>query len=317
MPKPLQRLLQLMMLVALPILLASDLGSTATRAADGPRVALTFDDLPAHGPIPAGSSRVAIASSIIDTLHKYHAPSVYGFVNAKDLEQHPDDAEVLKRWRDGGFPLGNHAYSHMDLHANTAEAFEQDVLANEATLMKFMPGEDWHWLRYPYLREGDTPEKYRAIRAFLAEHTYRVAQVTLSFDDYAYNEPYARCLDKQDTKGIAWLQESYLARAAESLTRGQEASKALFQRDIPHVMLLHIGGFETVMLPKLLDLLKQRRFTLITLPEASKDPAYATEPALQANFNGTFFGQLQRAKQMPATPSAFPDIFEKLGAICK
>jgi peptidoglycan/xylan/chitin deacetylase (PgdA/CDA1 family) len=313
MPQPAQRLLQLMMLVTIPILLVTAL----PRAADGPRVALTFDDLPAHGPIPAGSSRVAIAASIIETLRTYHAPSVYGFVNAKDLEQHPDDAEVLKRWRDAGFPLGNHAYSHMDLQANSAEAFEQDVLANEATLAKFMTGEDWHWLRFPYLREGDTPEKYRAVRAFLAEHHYRVAQVTLSFDDYAYNEPYARCLDKQDAKGIEWLKSSYLARASESLERGQEAAKGLFGHDIPHVMLLHIGGFETVMLPQLLDLLQQRGFTLITLPEASQDPAYATDPALQGNWNGTFFGQLQRAKQMPPTPSAFPDTFEKLGALCR
>ena len=313
MPQRALRLLQLMVLMAQPILLSTP----STRAADGPRVALTFDDLPAHGPIPAGSSRVAIATSIIDTLHRYHAPSVYGFVNAKDLEQHPDDAEVLTRWRDAGFPLGNHAYSHMDLQANSAEAFEQDVLANEATLTKFMAGEDWHWLRFPYLREGDTPEKYRAVRAFLAEHKYRVAQVTLSFDDYAYNEPYARCLDKQDTKGIEWLKTSYLERAGESVSRGQEASRALFQRDIPHVMLLHIGGFETVMLPQLLDLLKARGFTLITLPEASQDQAYATDPALPGNWNGTFFGQLQRARQMPTTPSAFPDALTKLNALCR
>jgi peptidoglycan/xylan/chitin deacetylase (PgdA/CDA1 family) len=309
-----RQLLPLMMLVALPILLAT---SAPRVTADGPRVALTFDDLPAHGPIPAGSSRAAIATSIIETLRSHHTPAVYGFINAKDLEQHPDDAEVLKLWREGGFPLGNHAYSHMDLQANTAEAFEQDVLANEATLTKYMAGEDWHWLRFPYLREGDTPEKYRAVRAFLADHRYRVAQVTLSFDDYAYNEPYARCLAKQDTKGIDWLKDSYLARADESLARGQAAAKALFQRDIPHVMLLHIGGFETVMLPRLLDLLQQRGFTLITLPEASQDPAYATDPALTGNWNGTFLGQLQRARQMPPTPSAFPDIFDKLGALCR
>ncbi len=313
MPRFDQRLLQLMVLVALPILLAS----TFSRAADGPRVALTFDDLPAHGPIPAGSSRVAIATSVIETLHKYHAPPVYGFVNARDLEQHPEDAEVLKRWRDAGFPLGNHTYSHMDLAANSAEALEQDVLANEATLTKFMAGEDWHWLRFPYLREGDTPEKYRAVRAFLAEHRYRVAQVTLSFDDYAYNEPYARCLDQQDTKAIEWLKTSYLERAEESLTRGQETAKALFQHDIPHVMLLHIGGFETVMLPHLLDLLQLRNFTLITLPEASQDPAYATDPALPGNWNGTFPGQWQRARQIPPTPSAFPDALAKLNTLCR
>jgi peptidoglycan/xylan/chitin deacetylase (PgdA/CDA1 family) len=283
-------------------------------------VALTFDDLPAHGPIPAGSSRVDIAQRIIEQLRAYQAPPIYGFVNAKDLTEHPEDAQVLRVWRDAGFPLGNHAFSHMDLHANSAEAFEQDVLANEATLRTYMEGQDWHWLRFPYLREGDTPEKYHAVRAFLAAHGYHVAQVTLSFDDYAYNEPYARCLAKQDTKAIAWLEESFLTRAGESLTRGQEASRTLFQRDIPHVMLLHIGGFETVMLAQLLHLLQARGFVLTTLPAAARDPAYAEDPKLPANWNGTFLQQLLRARQPPPAapaPPAGSGIFEKLATLCR
>jgi peptidoglycan/xylan/chitin deacetylase (PgdA/CDA1 family) len=317
MSSPRNALLPLILLAVLPILLAPA-GQAATPVARSvARVALTFDDLPAHGPIPAGSSRIDIATRIIAALRAHKAPAVYGFVNARDLEPHPDDAAVLQAWRDAGMPLGNHAYSHMDLHANTAAAWEQDVLANEATLTRYMPGQDWHWLRYPYLREGDTPEKYRAVRRFLNEHHYRVAQVTLSFNDYAYNEPYARCLEKQDTKGIAWLQESYLARAAESLTQGQALSQTLFERDIPHVMLLHIGGFETVMLPRLLDLLQQRGFSLITLPDASQDDAYKSEPELTGNWNGTLLEQLARARKVTTTPSAYPDTFQKLEALCR
>jgi len=306
------------LLAATTTTLASQTPAPAKPAADTTaRVALTFDDLPAHGPIPAGSSRVEIARRILDALHAHQAPPIYGFVNAKDLDQHPEDNEVLTLWRAAGYPLGNHAFSHMDLHANTAEAFEQDLLTNEPTLERLMAGQDWHWLRFPYLREGDTPEKYHAVRSFLTAHKYRIAQVTLSFDDYAYNEPYARCLAKQDTAGIEWLQASYLTRADESLRRGQDLARTLFQHEIPHVMLLHIGGFETIMLPKLLDLLKQRGFTLITLPEASSDPAYAADPDVPGNWSGTFLGQLARARKLPPVPSSTPDIFEKLGALCK
>lgn len=322
-------------LLMLGVMMTSPLAQQAPNQQSAPsqqkaEVALTFDDLPAHGPIPTGSSRVDIAQRIIETLRGHQAPPIYGFINAKDLTGHPEDAQVLRLWRDAGFPLGNHAFSHMDLHANSTEAFEQDVLANEATLKTYMEGQDWHWLRFPYLREGDTAEKYHAVRAFLAAHGYRVAQVTLSFDDYAYNEPYARCLARQDTPGIAWLKESYLTRARESLGRGQEASRTLFQRDIPHVMLLHIGGFETVMLPHLLDLLHERGFTLTTLPAAARDPAYAEDPKLPANWNGTFLQQLLRARQPPppaspppaaapaaAAPPPGAEVFEKLAALCR
>jgi peptidoglycan-N-acetylglucosamine deacetylase len=221
---------------------------------------------------------------------------------------------VLKLWRAAGYPLGNHAFSHMDLHANSADAFVQDVAANEPILGKLMANADWHWFRYPYLREGDTPDKYKAVRTFLDQQKYRVAQVTISFDDYAYNDPYARCLAKNDTNGIAWLEKSYLARADESLTKGQAAARTLFGRDIKHIMLLHIGGFETVMLPRLLELLKERGFALTTLEDASSDEAYRTEPAGES-WNGTFLEQLLKARGGPRPPA--DNFMREVAAVCK
>jgi peptidoglycan-N-acetylglucosamine deacetylase len=285
------------------------------------RVALTFDDLPSHGPLPQGMTRVDVAKSIIETLRKHNAPPTYGFINAKKVDDRPADAEVLRLWRAAGFPLGNHAFSHMDLHANTAEAFEADVLANEPALRLLMGDRNWHWFRYPYLREGDTPEKYRTVRALLSKHGYRVAQVTLDFNDYAYNDPYARCLARNDADAIAWLMQSYLDRASQSLTRGQDAARAIFGRDINHVMLLHIGGFETVMLPRLLELLQEREFVLTTLEDAQADSAYETVPDRQGNWNGTLLHQLRSnppaAPQASEQPPASENVFAKLGALCR
>ena len=278
-------------------------------------VALTFDDLPSHGPLPPGVTRVEIAKSIIDSLRRHQAPPVYGFINAKAVADKPEDLDVLKEWRAAGLPLANHAYSHMDLHANTPQAFEQDVLGNESTLQSLMGDQDWHWFRYPYLREGDTAEKHQSVLAFLEDRHYKVAQVTLSFDDYAYNDPYARCATKDDTAAVEWLRQSFLNRASESLTRGQEAARLLFGRDIKHVMLLHIGAFQTVMLSPLLDLLKQRGFTLVTLGEAQSDAAYAVAPELTADWNGTLLDQLMRARQLRLPPGE--NVFEKLSALCR
>jgi len=287
-------------------------------------VALTFDDLPVHGLLPQGLTRVDVAKSIIRALQDAHAPPIYGFVNAKRIDEDPSSAQVLQLWHDAGFPLGNHTFSHMDLHTNSVDAFEHDILINEPTLRSYMGDRDsgidikndWHWLRYPFLREGDTPEKYRSVHTFLKERGYKVAEVTLSFADYNYNDPYARCLAKNDPQAIEWLQQSYLIAATEDLVRGQEMSKQIFGHDIKHVMLLHIGGFETVMLPRLLDLLKQRGFKLITLPEAESDPAYAAEPDLQSNWSGTFLQQMMIAKHIPELPPA-EDSSAKLDGLCR
>lgn len=279
-------------------------------------VALTFDDLPVHGPLPVGMTRLEIASSVIRSLQAAHAPPSYGFVNAKSLEQEPSSVAVLEAWRAAQFPLGNHTFSHMDLSTNSAEGFEQDLIADESILKKYMGSEDWHWLRFPFLDEGDGLAKHRALQAFLEEHGYRVAEVTLSFGDYAYSVPYARCLAKSDQQGLAQLKQSYLDAAAQSLEQGRALSVELFGRDIKHVMLLHIGSIEAVMLPQLLELLKQRGFTLVTLAQAESDPAYSMHPDPPDHWNGTFLEQMMRARHL-AMPKDSTDWLSKLDAVCR
>lgn len=280
------------------------------------KVALTFDDLPSHGPLPQGLSRVDIINSIIAALHAAHAPQVYGFINAKRLQDEPGTGQILQLWRDAGFPLGNHTFSHMDLDTNSLEAFERDILANEATLQKYGTGEDWHWFRFPYLHEGDTAEKHQGIEAFLKEHGYKVAEVTLSFNDYAYNEPYARCLAKHDAPAIEQLKQSYLDGAAESLVLGRKISDQLYHRDTKYIMLLHVGGFQTVMLPKLLDLLKQQNFQLITLPEAAADPIYNEDPALAGHWDNLFSQQVLRTRHI-SLPDQSGNVLAKMNDVCR
>lgn len=279
-------------------------------------VALTFDDLPVHGPLPVGMTRLEIASSVIRSLQAAHAPPSYGFVNAKGLEQEPSSVAVLEAWRAAQFPLGNHTFSHMDLSTNSTEGFEQDLIADESILKKYMGSEDWHWLRFPFLDEGDGLAKHRALQAFLEEHGYRVAEVTLSFGDYAYSVPYARCLAKSDQQGLGQLKQSYLDAAAKSLEQGRALSVELFGRDIKHVMLLHIGSIEAVMLPQLLELLKQRGFTLVTLAQAESDPAYSMHPDPPDHWNGTFLEQMMRARHL-AMPKDSTDWLSKLDAVCR
>lgn len=282
-----------------------------------PEVALTFDDLPVHGPLPNGMTRVDIAKSIISALQSAHAPSVYGFVNAKGLQIEPASADVLPMWRAAGFLLANHTFSHMDLNTNSVADFEQDILANEATLTELMKGQDWHWLRYPFLREGDTPEKHRAVSNFLHEGGYKVAQVTVSFGDYAYNAPYARCLAKNDQQSIEQLKKSYMEGAAESLEHSELLARTVFGRNIKQVMLLHIGSFETIMLPHLLDLLKERGYRLVTVPEAESDPAYSMNPNLPGNWDGWFLDQLVRARHLSVPPDSANARLADLDSVCR
>jgi homoserine O-acetyltransferase len=287
----------------------------AGAAAAGGRIALTFDDLPVHGPLPPGKTRIDVFESILLALRKAQAPPTYGFVNANALEDGGDNARALELWRAAGHPLANHTFSHIDLHRSSPEAFLADVAANERVLAAKMEKQDWKWLRYPYLREGDTLEKRRAVRAALERRGYRVAQVTVSFDDYAYNAPYARCLARQDEQAIEWLKQSYLSRASESLAAAQADARRIYGRDIDHVMLLHVGGFQMPMLPKLLELLRERGLTLTTLEQAQREPAYAIDPDLAMRGGATLLDQMRIAKSIEASPRGEPP-FARLAALC-
>jgi peptidoglycan/xylan/chitin deacetylase (PgdA/CDA1 family) len=280
------------------------------------QVAITVDDLPSHGILPPGMTRTDVAKSILKTLKDARAPKVYGFVNARKLEQHPEDIEVLKLWRSAGYPLGNHTFAHLSLNASTVDEFDQNVSADEPILNSLMGRQDWHWFRYPYLWEGDTLEKRRAVRQYLQDHKYHIAQVTLDFEDYLWNAPYARCAEKNDAASIEWLKSSYMATAAEYIALGQSAAKLLYGRDIKHVLLLHIGGFETIMLPQLLNSLKRQGFTFITLREAEKDPVYKSDPNLAMKDGGTLLDQMLEAKHLDLPPHAEKP-YDQLNAVCR
>jgi peptidoglycan-N-acetylglucosamine deacetylase len=286
----------------------------ASSAGPRGRVALTFDDLPAHAALPPGMSRADVARSVLGALEAHHTPPTYGFVNAKALEEDPATAEVLRLWRAAGHPLANHTFSHMDLDTNTVASFEKDLLADEPTLRKYMDGGDWHWLRYPYLHEGDTLEKRDAVRRLLRDHGYRIAQVTISFDDYAYNDPYARCAGKGDRAAIDWMKDSYVRRAGDSITAARESARRVYGHDIPHVMLLHIGAFETVMLEKLLEIVHDHGLDPVTLDEAESDPAYAVDPGQTSG--GTLLDQMMAMKGI-ARPASTDDTLKRLDGLCR
>src|ERR1700756_1269995 len=88
------------------------------------KAAITFDDLPLNGDLPPGVTRVQIARDTIALMKARHLPSAYGFINAEKLEGNSDAAEALTVWA-AAEPMGNHTYSHPDLNANPAEAFER------------------------------------------------------------------------------------------------------------------------------------------------------------------------------------------------
>ncbi len=278
-------------------------------------MAITFDDLPAHGPLPEGVTRLDVVASILGTLASEHMPPVYGFVNGGRGTDEPLSPAVLRAWRDAGQPLGNHTWSHGDLGNETIRQFERDVRRNEPLLEGLMGAQDWHWLRYPYLHEGDTPAKRRAVRAWLAGRGYRIAQTSMDFEDYLWNAPYARCMARHDEAALQVLHDTYLATAALYYDVFREAARRAYGRDLKYVLLMHVGAFDARMLPELIALYRSKGVTFTSMPDALSDPAYRDDPDIGEPHGGTHLELVLESRHI-----AFPENdkpYARLAALCQ
>ena len=250
----------------------------------GPQLAITMDDLPVHGVLPPGESRLSVARRILTAFKAAGVPEVYGFINGYQVEREPGSEAALAAWTAAGYPLGNHTWSHRNLNQASAQEFESEIVRNEESLRRFGSGELRRWLRYPYLVEGSDSAKRDSVRAALARRGYRIAAVTMDFSDWQWNDAFVRCLAPGRQSELAALEKAYLDNVREAATRSRSLSRALYGRDVPYVLLTHIGEMEARMMPGVLDVYREMGFRYTTLEAAQRDSIYRrdVDPSLPA-----------------------------------
>jgi len=277
-------------------------------------IAITFDDLPAHSALSPGETREDIAQRIVSTIKAKSLPPVYGFVNGQKVERDPGTENVLEIWRAAKLPLGNHTWAHTNYDHESIDEFQRDVKRNEPLLKWLMGSGDWHWLRYPNTAEGRVPEHRDAARAFLAEEGYRIAAVTMNFSDWAYNEPYARCKPKGDSSAVSRLENDYLEGARKSAEYARTVSTDVLGREIPFVLLMHIGTIDAQMLPRLIDLYRGMGFRFVTLQKAERDSFYANDLNPRKAATPDTLEQAAQFRHISIPPR--PPVPNDLGTIC-
>jgi peptidoglycan/xylan/chitin deacetylase (PgdA/CDA1 family) len=201
--------------------------------------------------------------------------------------------ELIRRWRNDGFRLSNHSLSHPNLNATAADLFLANVDQADAFLREHF-GADCgrEFFRYPYLCEGDSPEKHAHVRAALGERGLRIARVTVNFGDWIWNNVYTDQVEAGQTGSLALLRNTYLHYAVERLILAHDSSERLFGRQIPHVLLAHAGVFNALMMPELLHLYQELGVEFISLDEALRDRAYTEAPAEFLPSRYTYLHQL-------------------------
>ena len=89
----------------------------------------------------------------------------------------PQGKKHVLTWSRAGHLLGNHSYSHWYFPRSDFETFSADVLRGQKVIEEFPQFRKL--FRFPYLKEGATPEQRDRMRSFLESQGYRNGYVTI------------------------------------------------------------------------------------------------------------------------------------------
>lgn len=214
---------------------------------------------------------------LINTLTQNRIPALGLVVESRWCEEKkPAVVDLLKMWLDAGLELGNHSYSHFDLNTTPLNTYQADVIRGEATVQKLLKerGLKLKYFRHPYLHAGKDIEIKRAFERFLVERGYQLAPVTIDNQEWVFAEVYARALRKHDIRTMQRVGSAYISYMEELFDFFERLSVEVLGYEIRQVLLLHDNPLNADYLDELVQMMKKRGYSFITLEKALEDSAY-------------------------------------------
>ena len=243
-------------------------------------VAVTFDDLPLSRMNPKTMREVT--AKLVAQIAAHKIPAI-GFVNESKLYERDrlDSARValLQMWLDAGLELGNHSYSHPDLHRLATESYKADVLQGEQITAQLLArqGRKPRYFRHPFLHTGTSLSVKKEIETFLAEHGYTVAPVSVDNSEWIFAHAYVLAAEKNDANLRARVGAAYVPYMEEKFVYYEKLARELFGDEIKQTLLLHANALNADYLDELAAMLARRGYAFIALEAALRDPAYDSE----------------------------------------
>ncbi|WP_058535095.1 polysaccharide deacetylase family protein [Legionella saoudiensis] len=248
-------------------------------------IAITMDDLPlvaSQMNTPGNKQRSTERfTQIIQTFQKYKVPAT-GFVIAGAIEK--GQWEFLEQFRQAGFMLGNHTYSHYNLNQISAEKYIADVDRADKILTPIMT--EPKYFRYPYLAEGNKKNKQK-VYDYLNEHHYIIAPVTIDSKDYEFNKMAYGVPFRARAAYIQKLKARYLAFIWKQTLLAEKKSEG---KNGKQILLIHANLLNSYLLGDVLEMYQKNGYKFISLTDALKNPAPALNfppvPEHKNNKNG-------------------------------
>lgn len=242
-------------------------------------IAVTVDDLPVVSTRTDLKNRQEITRKLLANITKAKVPAI-GFVNENKLytKDKRDEAQVdlLRSWLNANLELGNHTFSHVNIANVSLEKYKEEILKGEIITKELLQtkGMKMRYFRHPYLWTGLSLEIKNDLGAFLSEHNYTIAPVTIDNSDWIFARAYDNAFDKNDKKLMAQIGTAYAPYLNAKMDYWERQSVKLFGREIKQILLLHANFINSDYFDDIAKMLKKRNYQFVTLENALTDEAY-------------------------------------------
>lgn len=254
-------------------------------------IAITIDDLPFVG---SGSSTPASLKrtqdrfmALVNALVENEVPAT-GFAIGGAVAK--NEWDLMETFRNQGFTIGNHTYTHRSLNAISAEKYIADIERADSKLAHVMT--EPKYFRYPYLAEGKG-EKKQKVLDYLAAHQYTIAPVTIDSKDYEFNARFYRIPYRQRPQSIKQFKKRYLAYIWQQTLRAEKRANKINGQPVKQILLIHANLLNSLCLRDIIEMYKSNGYKFISLADALKGntaqpltdsaiPAVPVEPEKQA-----------------------------------
>jgi peptidoglycan/xylan/chitin deacetylase (PgdA/CDA1 family) len=228
---------------------------------------------------------------------------------------------LLQMWLGAGLELGNHTFSHLDLHTTPLDAYKENVIRGEVVTRTLLQakGKPLRFFRHPFLHTGRDLETKRAFEAFLTRRGYRVAPVTIDNSDWIFARAYDQAAENGDKKTMERVAEAYIPYMERKIEYYEKQSVALFGYEIRQILLVHANTLNADHFSDLARMMKRRGYTFIPLEQALEDEAYGSPDTFTGPGGITWlhrwaFSLGMKAKILPDEPRT-PDFVMKLAGV--
>lgn len=246
--------------------------------------AITIDDLPFWSRYPRSEFELDIIVSRLQSQIEISEIPVAGFINESVLFSDDSLKNTERRYgwlREWAYVLdavGNHTYSHLNLHECSTRDFLDDIVRGETLSRKIhhpkMPEKNNLLFRFPYLNSGKTIEQVIAVKEFLNDRNYSIVPVTIDSQDWIFAQAYDYADLKNDTQSMELIAQEFFEYVSKMIVLSESISMKLFSRIIPQIVLLHASKLNSRHFIHLMEMIKGHGYGFVSTADAINDAHY-------------------------------------------